>query len=98
MEGRRQRRQPGRRPVVIVRRPHRPRTTVRWSVLLVPLAILFAAWVISGIQPAGTWKEVMDFLHVKNRERYTQLACLGVALIAIVAIARVLGYGRGKKE
>ncbi len=98
MEERRQRRQPGRRPVVIVRRQPRPRTTVRWEVLLVILSILAAAWVVSRIEPAATWNEVMDILHVKHRGFYTQAACLAVLLLAIVAIARVLGYGRGRKE
>jgi len=99
MDQQRQRRQQGRsRPVVVVRREPRPRATVRWSIILVPLAILFAAWVISGIEPAGTWKEVMGYLHVRRPGLYSQLACLGIVVVAAVAIARVLGHGRGKKE
>lgn len=62
-------------------------------------AILLAAWLVSGIEPAGSWDDLMDFLSVtKNRGRYTMLAVAGVVATVIVAVARILGYGRKEDE
>jgi hypothetical protein len=70
----------------------------RWPVVYVIFALLLAAWLASGATPAITWDGVMDLLNVKNRERYTQLAVLGVTICAALAIARVLRTARKDKE
>jgi ABC-type enterochelin transport system permease subunit len=62
----------------------------RWEYLWVILAILLVAWLLTGVQPAFTWNEVMSSLGVRDREMYTRLATLGLALIAVVGIRRVL--------
>jgi len=86
-------------PIII--RPPRPKVKrrFRWELLLVPLAILFAFWFLGAIAtPTFTWQGVMDAIGVKNKPRYTMLAVLGVTVTAIVAIARILGWGRKEKE
>jgi len=62
----------------------------RWPIIWVIAALLLAAWLASGVRPAITWNGVMDVLRVKNRERYTQFAVLGVAICTVLGIARVL--------
>ena len=66
--------------------------------VLVPAGILLLCWIIKGIEPAGTWEEVMDFLDIKNRERYTMLFCLGLVVVAIIAIARILKPSRDEEN
>ena len=78
------------RPVIIRPRKPKPKRRFRWAFVLVPAAVLLVLWIISGIEPAGSWDDVMDFLKVRNRERYTLLACLGLVIVAIAAIARIM--------
>jgi len=78
-------------------RVDRQRGEFRWSILWVLLAFFLVAWLAAGARPSITWNDVMDFLHVKHRERYTSLCILGLTVCAILAIGRVLGYGRKKK-
>ena len=73
-------------------RPSRKRGEFRWGIVFVIAILLLLAWMASGARAGLSWDRVMDFLHVKNRERYTQLAVLGVAICAILGIARVLGW------
>ena len=68
----------------------------RWGCIWVVVAIALAMWLAAGSKPAITWDSVMDLLHVKNRERYTQLAVLGVLICGACAVARILGYGKRK--
>ena len=78
------------RPIIV--RPRRPKLKwrFRWAWVWVPAAALLTLWVIHGIEPAGSWDDLMDFMNVHQRNRYTQLAVLGLVTVAIVAIARVL--------
>ncbi len=89
---------PYRPPIVRRRRRRRPpRRRFNWAFVLVPAAILLVLWIISGVEPAGTWGDVMNFLDVKNRERYTMLGCLGLVVVAVVLAARIL-RGKGDEE
>jgi len=74
---------------VVVVHP-RPRRHFRWGWVLVPMAILAMAWMVSRIEPAGTWKDVMDYVGVQNRKRYTQLAVLCLVGVGVAIIVRVL--------
>ncbi len=58
--------------------------------VLVPLACVFMAWVLHVIQPACTWNELMTRWGIHDKRSFTMLACLGCAVVAIIAIARVL--------
>jgi len=69
----------------------------RWSIIWVLLVFFVVAWLAAGARPSVVWNDILDFLNVKHRERYTSLCILGLTVCAILAIARVLGYGR-KKE
>lgn len=81
---------------IIVRPPRKPRQRrrrwrPRWSLLLIPAAVLLGAYVISHIELAFTWDDVMDALDIRDRQRYTMLAVLGCLCVAGVWIAKVLG-------
>ena len=57
-----------------------------------PLTCLGAAWFLNGVKsPAFDWKEVMEWLNVREYARYTRLVVLALGLIAIVAVLRVIG-------
>jgi len=76
----------------------RKKPRFRWVFVLVPGTILLAMWFASGITVGFSWPSVMDALKVHNRERYTNLACLGLACVAVVAIARILRKDNDKSE
>jgi hypothetical protein len=69
----------------------------RWELVLVPLTILVVAWFLSGIELTFTWTEVMERLNVQNQKRYSRLAQLGLAVVAVCAIWRVLRRGEDSK-
>lgn len=70
----------------------RARGEFRWGIIWVVAVLLLLAWLASGARAGLSWDRVMDYLHVKNKERYTQLAVLGCTLCTILAIARILGW------
>lgn len=61
----------------------------RWNLLWIPIACLFLAWMFSGVRSGFSWEDVMQTMNVRNEERFTRLAVLGVVLIAITAIWRL---------
>jgi hypothetical protein len=68
-------------------RPRQPR--FRWALVLVPLAIIFAVWVLNNIEPTLDWDDVSNFLGVRNRGRYSMLAALGLLLLGILFVIRL---------
>ncbi len=76
--------------------PPKPKKTLRPEWILGPLALLVMAYVLHHAHSVVTWDRVMDLLDVKNRERYTMLFHLGLAVTFVVAAYRILG--RKKKE
>jgi hypothetical protein len=68
----------------------RPRRKFRWYLLTIPLVLFAAKWLAQGIEPAFTWEGVLDALRVRDRERLTQLATLGVLITTAIAIYRVV--------
>jgi len=74
--------------------PRPPRRRLRWDFrwewLLVPVALAFAAWFVSGAQtPAFTFDAVMQVLGVRHSDTYRELTTLGLLLIGFTWIARV---------
>lgn len=69
--------------------PRPQRWRFRWEIAAVVLALMAALWILRGIEPSFAWEDVMDALHVRHRERYTQLAVLGLTLVGIVLVYRI---------
>lgn len=90
---------PGNQPRVVyvpVRRRRRVRRRFRASLVLVPLTLAALMWLAQGVRAPMSWHGfITGVLQVKNTERYTMLATLGVSLIAVTAVLRVL---RKEKE
>ena len=88
-----------RRRVVMRPRTPRKRYRFRWGIIWGLLALLVAAWLLQNItcEPSVTWEGVMDALRIKNRERYTQLACWGIALCGVAAVVRILRKNKGEE-
>jgi len=61
----------------------------RWALVLVPLGLILASWVLSNIEPTLDWDNISNFLGVRNRGRYSMLAALGLLLVGILAVIRI---------
>ena len=66
------------------------RTRFRWALIWVPLTVAALAWAAKSVRPAGTWRELKEAVGIENHQRYTELAVLALALLAIVLVARFL--------
>lgn len=84
-------------PQPVQPQPRRPRRRwlnfwqrMHWGWVLVPLVIILAAWLATGIEASLSWDAVMDMLNIKNEEAYTRLTLLGLLVVAIVAVGRIL--------
>ena len=84
-------------PPILYPRPRRRRRkkNFRWEFLLIPAAIFLVLYLLSGIEIAFEFEDVMDSLKVRGQIRYRQLAVAGLIALAIVAIVKVL---RGSRE
>ena len=67
-----------------------PKKQFKWEIIIIPTIIIFLIWFIGGIEPAGTWEEFLRYIGVRDKARFSMLACLGLMIVAILAIARVL--------
>lgn len=63
---------------------------VRWGWFIIPMLLLGLYACIKSILPVLSWDQVMDWLDVQNRQRYTMLALLCLSLTLIAAIWRIL--------
>ena len=66
-----------------------PQRQFRSEWIWIPLAILGTVYFLSHIQPVLIWDQIMDGLHVHNKERYTRLAVLGIVLVFITIVVRL---------
>ncbi|HEG43333.1 MAG TPA: hypothetical protein ENH94_04705 [Phycisphaerales bacterium] len=77
------------------RPPRKPRFEFRWAIVLVPLALIFATWVLNSIRPIIGWDDIMDLLAVKGgRQRYSMLAILGLTCLGYLTIKRIVENDR----
>lgn len=87
------------RPEAMIRRPRRRRKKwhPHWEILWIALAVAACVWLVNSVEPGITWDEVMDWLNVRDRERYSQLCVLGILLVAVCLVWRIL-RGGGEEE
>jgi len=74
------------------------RRVFRWGILTIPLALGIGWWLLRSCVALDPWDRAMCGLEVKDRMGYTNLAALGLVLIAILAVAKVIwrrGSGHG---
>jgi hypothetical protein len=81
---------------VIVVRPQKKRRHFRLALVAAPATILLAMWVASGIRIGFSWDHLLTAWGIRHRERFSQLACLGLICVAVVAIARILRHKKQK--
>jgi len=84
-------------PQPVFGRPRRPRPRrpnlwqrLHWGWVLVPLVLVLAAWLATGIEVGVTWDTVMDIMCVHNKESFSRMTMLGLLVVGIVVIAKVL--------
>lgn len=66
------------------------RRRFRPAVLLVPMAIAAALYLISGMRPVFRFADIADWLGVVNENRYAKLGALCVGLVGLTLVLRFL--------
>ncbi len=72
-------------------RPQEPKRRFRMGWVLVPLALVVMAYMLSNAGSSLGWNQIMDLLQVRDRQRYTMLFHLCLTITVIVAAVRILG-------
>ena len=72
----------------------KPMLEFRLAWILVPAALLLAAYVLHHIRPVVTWEQLMETWNIENTERYTMLFHLCLGLTLVVAGVRIFGRRR----
>ena len=67
-----------------------------WSILWGAVLVLAVLWALAHVQSSVTWDQLMHWLNVKNKVRYTEMFRLGLAVTAWCAIARILRDRRSR--
>lgn len=78
--------QQGRTPVVILQQP-KPKRRVRWW----PIAVLAGAvsvWVLGTAGLESAWRSFLMLMNVHNPAAFGRLCIAGLAVVAIVAVAK----------
>ena len=81
-------------PVTTPPPKRRRRYRFRWAWVLVPLTLMFLAWLATGVKVAVRFDDIMRALSVRNTLRYRQLATMGLLAIGLVAILKVLSRSK----
>ncbi len=84
------------RPSFIIRPKRRRR--FNWAIVAIPGAVLLAMWFASRISIGFSWDSLLTAWHIHDKERFTQLACLGVLCVAVCAIARLARKRQPEEE
>jgi len=67
-----------------------PKFHFKWWIVFVPLTLGLLLWIGQGLKPTFDWGDVLFFLHIANRDRFTELAVFMVLAIAFVIILKVV--------
>ena len=70
----------------------------RWSLLAVVILVLVTVWIAEAAHPAFQWTDLLRGLHIRNRERFTQLATLCLLCVSALLIVRVATAGLGDED
>ena len=87
------------RQAPLILQPQKPpsRKRFRWTLFLgIPAVVLFLMWLAQGLDPSFSWSGILQAANVRDTERFTMLATLGVLGCAICLVWRVLRSGNGK--
>jgi hypothetical protein len=72
-------------------RQETPRFVFRTGWIWTLITLLGISYLLKHIQPVLKWNDLMDSLHVHDRQRYTSLGILCLVIIFIVAAAKIIG-------
>jgi hypothetical protein len=76
----------------VLLQPPRPRRRLRPDLVLVPLALALAAWILGSIQPAIVWDDILRQLPIpeQDKERFSMLIVLILTCSAILLIKHIV--------
>ena len=88
------------RPVIVQPRPSpKPKKTFRWWLVWLPLAIFLAIQLVAAVAAVVgrfSWDGLIEKISIRNKPAVSSLAALMCVCLAIVALAKILGFGKEK--
>ena len=84
------------RPVIVMPQPPQPKLRFRWSLVVLPGVVLLVICVVRAVGAAlsaFSLDNFLDGLGIRNKPAFSSLAALAFICLAIVALARILGWG-----
>jgi len=88
------------RPVIVMP-PPQPKLRFRWSLIVVPGVVLLVIYVVRAVGAAlsaFSWSDFLDRLGIVHKDRFSSIALMMCACLAIVALVRILGLGKGEED
>ena len=89
------------RPVSVQPPPPKPRRSFRWWLLWLPLAVVLAVQLVTAVVAvvsSFSWSDILNRLSIRDKPGFSSLAALACVCLAIVALAKILGYGKKEWE
>jgi hypothetical protein len=76
--------------------PPQPKRRFRWSLIVVPGVVILAICLVNAAGsalPAFSWDDFLGRLGIVRKDRFSAIALAMCVCLAIVALARILGWG-----
>lgn len=70
--------------------PPEPHYRFRWTLVMVVLVILAFFWLRDGVEASFRFQDVLDYLRIRHEDKYVQVACLAIVLIAVTLITKIM--------
>jgi len=70
--------------------PKKRKLKLRIAWVLAPLVCIFAWWIWKNATVTIFWEDLLDAIGIKDRLRYTKLACLFAVLLGVVCLVKIL--------
>ncbi|MFC1793572.1 hypothetical protein ACFL3Q_08310 [Planctomycetota bacterium] len=69
-------------------RKKKPKFRKTW--LLVPIATALSLFVLTNIDAAYSWSDILEWANVREEEKFTKLCVLGLIIVGVVAVRKIL--------
>jgi hypothetical protein len=77
-------------PVFVRQKQKKEKPKFRKAWLLVPIATAMTLFVLTNIDVAYSWSDIMEWANIREEEKFTKLCLLGLIIVGVVAVHKIL--------